>query len=80
MTRKNPQLRGRGITAEEVRHIFSDGGWKCRHQVMEAIGEVGNNPIVGPLLYKMFQYGHLKRRKKKHPNKQMKVWYYRMTA
>lgn len=80
MKRKNPQIRGRGITADEMRSIFAGGGWKCRHDIAVVMGEVGKNPIIGPMLYKMFQYGHLERRKKNHPERQMKVWYYRMTA
>ena len=80
MKKKTPKIRVRGLTADEMRNIFADGGWKCRHDIAEAMGEVGNHPIIGPMLYKMFHYGHLARRLKKHPNNQMKVWYYRMTA
>lgn len=75
---RRPQIRGRGITAKEVREILADGSWKCHWQFVEAMGEVGANPAIGPMLHKMHDYGHLKRRLKRHPHKRMRVWYYKL--
>lgn len=42
------------------------------------LGETGRNPVIGPMLHKMFTAGHLSRRLRKHPRKQMRVWYYKL--
>ena len=58
--------------------MLADGKARCRSEIVEAVGETGNNPNLGSMLYRMVHGGHLRRRERKHPSKQMKVWYYKL--
>lgn len=64
--------------AKEVRWALADGQARCRSEIVGMLGETGNNPVIGPMLHKMHAAGHLSRRLRKHPDKQMRVWYYKL--
>ena len=75
-----PRKKGRRISASEVRRILADGVWRCRSQICELAGETGRDPVLGPTLQDLCNAGDLVRQKRRHPEKQMRVWFYRLSA
>ncbi len=78
LTEKKKRKKGRCITSGEVRQILQSGAWRCRWQMAEAIGMVGEDPVIMPVVQELFKGGHLRRKKMRHPCKKMFVYYYQL--
>jgi hypothetical protein len=74
------RIRGRCITTAEVLDILEDGGWHCRWDMAEAIGMLGEDPVILPVVQELFRAGKVRRRKRAHPVKRMRVYHYQLKS